>query len=98
MDLRFAVLRSGDLSDRLGQDLVSHFGQHGACWLLFVLIAFVYAPIMSFVSARLDGLVGREISIPYVEEAIRFMTGFRGVEIWFVPFPTRNFGGHAEQF
>ena len=64
----------------------------------FVLIAFVYAPIMSFVSARLDGLVGRNISIPHVEEAIRFMTGFRGVEIWLVPFPTRNFGGHAEGF
>ncbi len=66
--------------------------------VIFVLIAFVYAPIMSFVSARLDGLVGREISIPYVDEAIRFMTGFRGVEIWFVPFPARNFGGHAEGF
>ena len=66
--------------------------------VLFVLIAFVYAPIMSFVSARLDGLVGRNISIPYVDEAIRFMTGFRGVEIWFVPFPARNFGGHAEGF
>ena len=53
---------------------------------------------MSFVSARLDGLVGKEISIPYVDEAIRFLTGFRGVEIWFVPFPARNFGGHAEGF
>ena len=66
--------------------------------VIFVLIAFVYAPIMSFVSARLDGLVGQNVSIPYVDEAIRFMTGFRGVEIWFVPFPARNFGGHAEQF
>lgn len=66
--------------------------------VIFVLIAFVYAPIMSFVSARLDGLVGREISIPYVDEAIRFMTGFRGVEVWLVPFPARNFGGHAEGF
>jgi hypothetical protein len=66
--------------------------------VLFVLIAFVYAPIMSFVSARLDGLVGQNVSIPYVDEAIRFMTGFRGVEIWFVPFPARNFGGHAEGF
>lgn len=66
--------------------------------VLFVLIAFVWAPIMSFVSARLDGLVGRNVSIPYVEDAIRFMTGFRGVEIWFVPFPARNFGGHAEGF
>jgi len=69
-------------------------------WLLlvFVIIAFVYAPILSFVSARLDGLVGKEVSIPYIDEAIRFLTGFRGVEIWFVPFPARNFGGHAEGF
>ena len=66
--------------------------------VIFVLIAFVYAPILSFVSARLDGLVGKEIAIPYIDEAIRFMTGFRGVEIWFVPFPARNFGGHAEGF
>lgn len=66
--------------------------------LIFIIIAFVYAPILSFVSARLDGLVGKEISIPYVDEAIRFLTGFRGVEIWFVPFPARNFGGHAEGF
>ena len=66
--------------------------------VIFVLIAFVYAPIMSFVSARLDGLVGQNVSIPYVNQAIIFMTGFRGVEIWFVPFPNRNFGGHAEQF
>ena len=66
--------------------------------LIFIIIAFVYAPILSFVSARLDGLVGKEVSIPYVDEAIRFLTGFRGVEIWFVPFPARNFGGHAEGF
>ncbi|MEE2659115.1 MAG: hypothetical protein VX733_11465 [Candidatus Latescibacterota bacterium] len=66
--------------------------------LLFFGIAFVYAPIMSFVSARLDGLIGREVSIPYINEAIIFLTGYRGVDIWFVPFPTRNYGGHAEGF
>ena len=64
----------------------------------FALIAFVYAPIMSFVSARLDGLIGREVSIPYINEAIIFLTGYRGVDVWFVPFPTRNYGGHAEGF
>ena len=56
-------------------------------WLLLVfIIAFIYAPIMSFVSARMDGLVGNTITIPYVDEAIRFLTGFRGVEIWFMRF------------
>jgi len=66
--------------------------------VLFFGIAFVYAPIMSFVSARLDGLIGREVSIPYIHEAVIFLTGYRGVDIWFVPFPTRNYGGHAEGF
>ena len=66
--------------------------------LTFVLIAFVYAPIMSFVSARLDGLIGREVSIPHIHEAAILLTGYRGVDIWFVPFPTRNYGGHAEAF
>lgn len=66
--------------------------------LVFFGIAFIYAPIMSFVSARLDGLIGREVAIPYINEAIIFLTGYRGVDIWFVPFPTRNYGGHAEGF
>ena len=66
--------------------------------VVFFGIAFVYAPIMSFVSARLDGLIGREVSIPYINEAVIFLTGYRGVDIWFVPFPTRNYGGHAEGF
>ena len=64
----------------------------------FFLIAFVYAPLISFVSARLDGLIGRNFTLPYINEAIIYLTGFRGVEIWFVPFPTRNYGGHAEGF
>lgn len=66
--------------------------------VIFFVIAFLYAPIMSFVSARLDGMIGREVSIPYINEAIIFLSGYRGVDIWFVPFPTRNFGGHAEGF
>ncbi|MFH1570235.1 MAG: hypothetical protein ABIL09_19745 [Gemmatimonadota bacterium] len=66
--------------------------------VLLLGIAFLYAPLVSFVSARLDGMIGREVSIPYINEAIIFLTGYRGVDIWFVPFPTRNYGGHAEGF
>ncbi|MFC1525374.1 hypothetical protein ACFL6X_01030 [Candidatus Latescibacterota bacterium] len=66
--------------------------------LTFFGIAFLYAPIMSFVSARLDGMIGKEVSIPYIHEAVIFLTGYRGVDIWFVPFPARNYGGHAEGF
>ena len=66
--------------------------------VLFLFLAFVYAPVMSFVSARLDGLIGQNIQIPYLHQAVVFLTGYRGVEIWFVPFPGQEFGGNAEQF
>ena len=66
--------------------------------VFFLFLAFVYAPLMSFVSARLDGLIGQNIQIPYVHQAAVFLTGYRGVEIWFVPFPGQDFGGNAEQF
>ncbi len=66
--------------------------------VFFFFLALFYAPIMSFVSARLDGLIGQGINIPYIHEAVVFLTGYRGVEIWFVPFPGQNFGGNVEQF
>ncbi len=65
---------------------------------VFAFIGFVYAPVISLVSARLDGMVGRDVRIPYVHESVIFLTGFRGVDIWLVPFPGQNFGGNAEQF
>jgi hypothetical protein len=66
--------------------------------VLILLIAFVYAPLMSFVSARLDGLIGQNIQIPHLHEATVFLTGYRGVEIWFVPLAGADFGGGAETF
>ena len=67
--------------------------------LVFILfLAFVYGPLMSFVSARLDGLVGQQIQIPYMQEATVFLTGYRGVEIWFVPLAASDYGGGAETF
>ena len=67
--------------------------------LVFILfIAFAYGPLMSFVSARLDGLIGQQIQIPYMQEATVFLTGYRGVEIWFVPLAASDYGGGAETF
>ncbi|HCL28687.1 MAG TPA: hypothetical protein DIC52_09655 [Candidatus Latescibacteria bacterium] len=66
--------------------------------VVILLIAFVYAPLMSFVSARLDGLIGQNIQIPHLHEATVFLTGYRGVEIWFVPLAGADFGGGAETF
>ncbi len=64
----------------------------------FFIFAFVYTPLISFVNARLDGLVGQNVNIPYIKEATIFLSGFRGIEIWFVPFPLANWGAEAERF
>jgi hypothetical protein len=66
--------------------------------VVILLMAFVYAPIMSFVSARLDGMIGQNIQIPHLHEGTVFLTGFRGVEIWFIPLAGSDFGGGAETF
>ena len=66
--------------------------------VVILIIAFIYAPLMSFVSARLDGLVGQNIVIPHLHEGMVFLTGYRGVEIWFVPLAGADFGGGAETF
>ncbi|OGG54705.1 MAG: hypothetical protein A3F84_27635 [Candidatus Handelsmanbacteria bacterium RIFCSPLOWO2_12_FULL_64_10] len=66
--------------------------------LFFILFAFVYTPIISFVNARLIGLVGQSVNIPYIREATIFLSGFRGVEVWFIPFPLAVHGGQAQKF
>ncbi len=64
----------------------------------FFIFAFVYTPLISFVNARLDGLIGQNVHIPYIREATIFLSGFKGIEIWFVPFPLDNYGAAAERF
>jgi len=67
-------------------------------WIFFIVFAFVYTPLMSFVSARMIGLVGQFVDLPLVREAAIVLSGYRGIEIWFIPFPLGNFGGQAGRF
>jgi hypothetical protein len=66
--------------------------------IFFFLFAFVYTPLISFVNARLDGMVGQTLNIPYIKEATIFLSGFKGIEIWFVDFGLDNYGAAAERF
>ncbi|MCH2665332.1 OPT/YSL family transporter [bacterium] len=66
--------------------------------VFFFIFAFVYTPLISFVNARLDGLVGQNVNVPYIKEATIFLSGFQGIEIWFVDFGIDNYGASAERF
>ncbi|MGD2175465.1 MAG: hypothetical protein PVJ27_08685 [Candidatus Brocadiaceae bacterium] len=66
-------------------------------WILLG-FGFVYTPIMSYVSARLNGLTGHRVGIPYVREAAFVLSGYKGVDIWFAPVPMGDAGQGAAHF
>jgi len=70
----------------------------GFPWWYFLLFGFVITPIQSYVNARMVGIVGQYMGIPYVREAAFLLSGYKGVDIWFAPIPLQNYGGGAQGF
>ncbi|CAN5613860.1 peptide transporter [soil metagenome] len=68
--------------------------------LISVLIfyGFIYTPLISYVSARMEGIVGMTVAIPFVKEATFILTGYKGAAIWFAPFPANNYGATTLYF
>ncbi len=65
---------------------------------VFVFYGFVYTPIVSYVSARMEGLIGMNVQIPFVREATFLLSGYQGAAIWFAPFPAHNYGAQTLYF
>jgi len=77
-----------------------------SCWLLYItdgyvfmpllfvmcFYAFFYTPIISYVTARLEGIAGEVLNIPFVKEACYILSGYNGVAVWFLPVPLHNYG------
>ena len=66
-------------------------------WIL-IFFGFIWTPIFSYVSARMAGMAGSAVDIPFVKEASFMLAGDRSLAIWFAPIPLNNFGGMAQQF
>ena len=67
--------------------------------LVFLLFfTFIYTPLISYISARLIGICGQSVNIPFIREAAFILSGYKGVEIWLAPIPVDNFGGGAQSF
>ncbi len=60
---------------------------------VLIFIGFVYTPLISYVTARLEGMAGQVVQIPMVREAAFILSGYRGgVDVWFLPIPMHNYG------
>ncbi len=71
-------------------------------WLFFLAYGFIYTPIISYITARMEGIAGQFVSLPLVREAsfiagARFF-GYQGIEIWYAPIPIHNYGEATVQF
>jgi len=64
----------------------------GFPWLFFVCYGFLYTPLISYVTARMEGLAGQVVAIPMVREASFILSGYKGAAIWFAPIPIHNYG------
>ncbi len=53
---------------------------------------FVYTPLISYTTARLEGMTGEVIMLPLIREASLILSGYHGVKVWFMPLPMDNYG------
>ena len=69
-------------------------------WYWLVFFAFIYTPVSSYIGARMIGLTGSPYgaSIPYIREAAIFLSGYKGVAVWFAPIPLHDHGLAVRQF
>ena len=70
--------------------------------IFFLGYGFVYTPLISYISARMEGIAGQFVSLPLVREAsfiagARFF-GYQGIEIWYAPIPIHNYGEATVNF
>ncbi|MBI2441021.1 MAG: peptide transporter [Lentisphaerae bacterium] len=63
-----------------------------------ILFTMVYAPIMTYIDARLQGICGQEANIPLVKEMAIILSGYKGIDIWLAPIPLNMSAGAASHF
>lgn len=68
---------------------------HRGVMLVLAFFAYLYTPLISYVTARLEGLAGQVVEIPFIREMLFILSGYRGVAVWFIPLPKANFGSQT---
>ncbi len=72
-------------------------GHEFPLWIL-VFFGFVYTPFINYVSTRMEGIVGRQVQVPFIREAMFILSGYKGAAIWFAPIPLHNYAQQAQFF
>ncbi|HAT10381.1 MAG TPA: peptide transporter [Planctomycetes bacterium] len=65
---------------------------HTGVLLVLVFFGFIYTPLISYVTARLEGIAGQVVEIPFIRELSLIVSGYNGIAVWFIPLPQANYG------
>lgn len=66
---------------------------HPGVMVVMLFFGFLYTPIISYVTACLEGMAGQAIEIPFIREIAFLCSGYtNGVAVWFLPIPKANYG------
>ncbi|MBA4387465.1 MAG: peptide transporter [Verrucomicrobia bacterium] len=66
---------------------------HRGVMIVLVFFAFLYTPLISYVTTRLEGMAGQVVAIPFIREAAFLLSGYTGgVKVWFLPIPMADYG------
>jgi hypothetical protein len=49
---------------------------HRGVMLVLLFLGFVYTPLISYVTARLEGMVGQVVEVPFIREASLILSGY----------------------
>ncbi|MEX0775521.1 MAG: hypothetical protein WD042_07380 [Phycisphaeraceae bacterium] len=66
--------------------------EHRGVMIVLFFYGFLYTPLISYATARLEGIAGQIVSIPFVREAGFILSGYHGVAVWFLPIPIHDYG------
>jgi hypothetical protein len=66
--------------------------------LFLIAFGFLLTPLLSYINARMAGLTGQTVGFPMIREGAFIFSGYKGVDIWFVPIPYADHGRRAQLF
>ena len=63
-----------------------------------VILGFVYMPFIAYINARMLGIAGQNVDIPFIKESAFIASRAKGIDIWMAPIPVENHGGMAQAY
>ena len=66
--------------------------------VFLIILGFLYMPFIAYLNARMMGIAGQQVDIPFIRESAFIASRAKGIHIWMAPIPLANHGAMAQSF